>query len=503
MALEGKDGVRPNILLLTTDQQRWDSWGLMNPEVGTPHLDRVFARGLRFRNAVCQAPMCIPSRYSYMSGLYPWQMGSRMNAQTWQDPGRMPVKVLAQHLRDAGYHTIGCGKTHYTMPPNEERGVPPATPDNRGFERRATSGPPGHPEAGKEARFWAVEDPEASQRFREIEREGSAPFPAGGEGLFGYRGSHWPFGLDRTREGFATQCALDFLEEARTNGKPWFLNLSFDLPHAPFCAVAEFEEWYAGQPLTIPDSPPPGLYEHWGIFENTRNFLDYWDGLDAEAKRGVIRKYYALCSMVDALFGKVVDWLENSGQLENTWIIFISDHGESLGDRGRFSKYSLYESSVRVPLAISGPGIDPDSFGEASAPVELVDLVPTLLKLAGVPVPAYLPGRDLLSGPRRSGAFAEMHGSGAEDLQAAPIYMWRTHGWKLILRLPGALRDAIGENGGWEGELYDLRADPMELDNRYADPVCRDRRERMTLDLLQEIALANARYPFPDTRPFI
>jgi arylsulfatase A-like enzyme len=501
MAQAGDGPGRPNIVLFTTDQQRWDSWGLMNPEIQTPNLDRVFGRGLRFSNAVCQAPMCIPSRYSYMSGLYPWQVGSRLNAQTWQDPARMPVKLLAQHLRDGGYHTIGCGKTHYTMAADPDRRIPPAKPDNRGFARRATIGQPGHAEAGPDARFWGEEDPQASELFQQIEREGSAPYPAGGEGLAGYRGSSWPFGVDRTREGFAVRCALEFLEEARSIAKPWFLNLSFDLPHAPFCTVAEFEELYADAPVTLPEAPPPGIVEHWGTFENTRNFIDYWQGLDAEGKRGIIRKYHALCSMVDHLFGQLLDWLDRHGQLRDTWLVFASDHGESLGDRGRFSKYSLYEASVRVPLAISGPGIAPEAYGEVGAPVELVDLLPTLLNLASVPVPAYLPGRDLLTGPRRSGSFAEMHGSGAELLQAAPAYMWRTPEWKLVLRLPGTVRGATDDNPEWHGELYHLQADPTELHNRYDDPACRQQRERMTLELLKQIALANARYPHPDSRP--
>lgn len=503
MSNESQEPGRPNIVFFTTDQQRWNSWGLMNPEIRTPHMDRVFGRGLRFRNAVCQVPMCIPSRYSYMSGLYPWQIGSRMNAQTWQDPETVPVKLLAEHLQAAGYHTIGCGKTHYTMAADAAVGIPPAIPHNRGFARRATSGARGQAEAGLEACFWAEEDPEACERFRQIEREGSAPYPAGGEGLAGYRGSHWPFGLMRTREGFALRCAQDFLEEANGKGQPWFLNLSFDLPHAPFCTVTEFEDIYKDAPVAIPEAPPPGLQEHWGTFENTGNFLAHWRGLDVAGKREVVRKYYALCSMVDSLFGELLRWLEQHDQMQNTWFLFASDHGESLGDRDRFSKYSLYEASVRVPLAISGPGIAPDRCGEVAAPAELVDLLPTILTLAGVPVPAYLPGRDLMAGPARYGSFAEMHGSGAETLQAAPIYMWRTSDWKLILRLPGTLRDAVAADPEWEGELYDLNADPMEYNNRYSDADCRQTRERLTLQLLRQIALANARYPFPDTRPAI
>lgn len=493
---------RPNVILFTTDQQRWDAWGLMNTEILTPHLDAVFTDGLRWRNAVCQVPMCIPSRYSYMNGLYPSQIGSRMNAQTYQDPAQMPVKVLAQYLRDGGYHTIGCGKTHYAMGADDALGIAAAIPDNRGFDRRAAAGDRGCKEAGPDARLWGVEDPQAKLLFAEIEHSGSLPFPAGGEGRIGYAGSDWPLGLDRTREGWATACAIDFLDEAITIAKPWFLNLSFDLPHAPFCTVRAFEELYTNRDITVPDEPPAGLFAHWGIFENTRNFLDHWQLLDTAGKRGIIIKYYALCSMMDALFGKLIGWLRANGQLDNTWIIFTSDHGESLGDRGRFSKYSLYESSIRVPMALSGPGLTPQQRGsEMQDPAELIDLLPTILDLAGLPKPQWLPGRNLLTGPNRSGSFAEMHGSGAEEFQAAPIFMWRTPEWKLILSLPGHLTEADISASPWRGELYHLTVDPLELDNRYHDPALRDTRESMTLALLRTIACVHAKFPRPDTRP--
>lgn len=493
---------RPNLIFLTTDQQRWNAWGLMNPEVKTPVLDRVFSRGLRWRHAVCQAPMCIPSRYSYMTGLYPSQVGCRVNAQTYQDPARMPVKVLAEYLSDGGYHTMGCGKTHYTMGADVNCGIPAGVPHNRGFNRRAAAGGKGYPEVGANSRLWEDEDPQARALFNKIEQEGSLPFPAGGEGLAGYRGSDWPLGLDRTREGWATSCALDFLDEAERLGKPWFLNLSYDLPHAPFCTVRKYEQWYDEQPVTVPAEPPAGLPAHWGTFENTQNFLDYWQKLDLADKREIIVKYYALCSMLDAQFGRIAEWLCQRNLMENTWIVFASDHGESLGDRGRFSKYSLYDSSVRVPLAIAGPGITEEMRGkEMDGPVELIDLLPTILGLAGLPVPEWLPGYDLLGEVPRDGSFAEMHGSGAEQHQTAPIYMWRSRDWKLILRLPGTLWEAHNQSVQWQGELYDLAEDPLELNNLYDDPAQQKRRENMTLCLLRRLACTAAMYPHPDTRP--
>ncbi|MCD8481319.1 MAG: sulfatase-like hydrolase/transferase [Verrucomicrobia bacterium] len=493
---------KPNILLFTTDQQRWDAWGLMNPVIKTPHLDRLFADGVRWRHAVCQVPMCIPSRYSYMTGLYPSQIGSRVNAQTFQNPAQVPVPVLAEYLQEAGYQTIGCGKTHYAMAGDAQLNIPAPVPSNRGFQHRAVSNRRGTGEAGPSARYWPEEDSEASALFAEIELQGSQPFPAGGEGLHGYRGSYWPLGLNRTREGWATRCALEFLHDCVPSGKPWFLNLSYDLPHAPFCTVPEYERLYQDCEFDIPATPPPHLLEHWGIFENTANFLVWWNQQDAQAKRAVMIKYFAMCSMLDALFGEVVAWLECNGQLDNTWILFTSDHGESLGSRGRFSKYSLYEASVRVPLALTGPGIPEQQRGtELFAPAELIDVLPTLLDVAGIEVPPWLPGRRLLRDPARRGSFAELHGSGAEQLQAAPVYMWRTPEWKLILRLQGKLFEVESDESEWQGELYHLSEDPSELCNVYQEPAFREIRESMTLALLKQLACANAKYPHPDSRP--
>jgi arylsulfatase A-like enzyme len=195
----------------------------------------------------------------------------------------------------------------------------------------------------------------------------------------------------------------------------------------------------------------------------------------------------------------VVEKLRALGELDNTFILFTSDHGDMLGDRGRVSKYCLYEGSVRVPLIVAGPGVERRGVVDAR-PAELVDVVPTLLEAAGVDIPETLPGVSLLSDFSRAGSFAEMHGRGYEEYQRAPAVMWRTADWKLTLHLPGRLGEASQRCDRLSGELYSLADDPLELKNRYADPACAATRERLTAQALMHVMSSLGRYPYEPAR---
>jgi arylsulfatase A-like enzyme len=193
--------------------------------------------------------------------------------------------------------------------------------------------------------------------------------------------------------------------------------------------------------------------------------------------------------------------LDEMGEMEDTLVVFLADHGEMLGDRyHRFSKYALYEGAVRVPLILAGAGVPPEKHGTVDDRyAELVDVLPTLLQATGQPVPPELPGSSLLAPPCRRGGFAEMHGSGYEPAQMAPTYMWRTREYKLILHLPGEAVGAQLRLDEVQGELYDLQKDPHEWDNLYDDPAHLATRERLTRDLLLHLACAWARYPMQAT----
>jgi len=483
---------RPNILLLMTDQHRHDGLGCANPILQTPNLDSVAARGTRFTDAVCNVPLCVPSRYSMMTGLYGCQNGVKHNTQMVCRDEDLPAPLLPELLRDAGYQTAGIGKTHWYIGSRIMPGVP-IEGSRRGFEVRALArqAEPGNLEPG--GLYMADDEPEWFERGR-VEAARGGP---GGESTPGYVGDTSAIPADRHREAWLTRQALSLLDGGRDPDRPLFLYLSFDYPHPSFYPPPEFENLYDLD--DFPDNPPPegAIDDHIGGKLTTR-----WPEMTPDQRRRSRLRYAALCSYVDSLFGQVLDRLRATGELDNTFILFTSDHGEMLGDRGRVSKYCLYEGSVRVPMILAGPGVG--RAGETDRRhAELVDVLPTLLEVAGVEPSDQLAGVSLLSGATRNGSFAEMHGRGYEQYQQAPAVMYRTHEWKLILSQPGHLGEALGRFDLARGELYNLRDDPLELTNLYADPRAAEARESLTRMLMMHVMSALGRFPFAPSRAAI
>ena len=485
----------PNVLILMTDQHRWDYLGGVRPEVPTPNLDRLAGRGTRFSEAVCPCPMCIPSRYSAFTGLYPSQLGVRNNSQTIQNPADAPVPTLFERFQKAGWHTVGSGKTHWTLPGGEFPGLPAPAPSTRGFDRRFLGRMPG----GHDGEPGALHYGDASQhpdRMREI-RDWNTAWGWGGEGVEGYVGRTLPGDGSNLREAWLTDKLLEALKEAPTD-RPWLGYLSFDAPHAPLFAP---EAWMAKidvDSLPLPDLSTHPDEDHFPQLSHTLEAARVWMALPEREQRLSLARYASLCAYADHQFGRVLDQLEQSGQADNTFIVFLSDHGESLGDRGRFSKYSLYEASVRVPLILAGPGV-PEGKSD-DRPANLIDLMPTLLEACGMDCPAEFPGESWLRPPQRTGAFAEMHGNGMTP-QPAPLWMWRTPEWKLITGGRGSWRDQRGRQKAPVRELYHLTPDPGELHNRYHDPACAAVRNQLQEDLLDHLQNALAVWPRRDGAP--
>ena len=494
---------RPNILFLMTDQQRHDALGCVNPAIKTPNLDAVARRGVRFSQAVCNVPMCVPSRYSMMTGLYGFQNGVKHNTQVIARDADLPAPVLAERLRRAGYQTAGFGKTHWYIGSGI---LPDVTVEGscRGFEIRSIRGG-GHDPNNREpgAVYMADEEPEWAER----DMSENSQFGPGGETVAGYVGSPSQVPPEHHGEGWLTRKALEFLDRGRDPNRPFFLYLSLDFPHVGFRVPAGYEEMY--DVADFPDAPPPEPLP--GGHRHGERFKDIWLRMTPEERRRSRLRYAALCSYVDALFGRVVRRLEEMDELENTFALFAADHGDMLGDRGRVSKYCLYEGSVRVPLVIAGPRVDRHGVVD-ERPAELVDVVPTLLDAAGEEIPDALPGFSLLSDFSRDGSFCEMHGRGYEEYQRAPAVMLRNREWKLILYISGPLGAVGGRTDRFQGELYHLAEDPLELHDRYDDPACAEIRGRMTTQLLTHVMCALGRFPAgparteikvtgPETRP--
>ncbi|WP_283153778.1 sulfatase family protein [Guptibacillus hwajinpoensis] len=490
--------MKPNIIFLMTDQQRWDCIGRYNKHIHTPNIDRLADEGIVYSQATCQAPMCVPSRYSMMYGLYPSQLGVRTNYDGITDENALPSEPLPELMRKAGYQTAGFGKTHWNHNTDEI-----SEPSSRGFEHRAVglTRSNGHYEQG--AVMMGETHPERMQAYTDETKD----YGAGEENSNGYIGRTSEIPMNYHRDGWVAEKCLQFIEEDRIDTeRPLFLYLSFLKPHAGFNVPKEFEDLYSLESIPDIEQPPWDMEADTHLsstdalnpesLEDYHEKRDVWEAMSPLERRRTTLRYWANCSWLDHYFGQVLESLREHGALDNALIVFCSDHGEMLGERRfRFSKYCLYESSVRVPLILSGSFIHQNKRGITDdRPAELTDLVPTLSTVAGLKRNPMLPGLNLLDDQLRKGSFCEFHGKGV-PVHAAPAYMWRTSEWKLILYLEGAIGDAGEASHEIQGELYHIVKDPREFVNLYSNDEFAKIREQLKTELLMHLAVVWAKAP--------
>jgi arylsulfatase len=464
----------PNIIFLMDDQHRWDALGIVDPDVHTPNLDKLAKQGVFFNQAVCQAPMCIASRNSMMMGMYPNQVGILRNEPGIPD-GALPAKTLAQLFLDAGYETAGFGKTHWGL-----------TTSTRGFETRYVS------ELYEHGAILMKEvDPE-KKRLYDKETAGYGP---GEEDPSGYIGCTSGIPEGAHRDGWVTEKCLEYIR-GRDDDRPLFLYLSFMKPHAAHNVPEGYEELYDLEGIRYAEQPPwdRDHSTHAGGVNRRDLYEGFWKNATVEQWKLMTLRYRANCSWMDDMFGRVLDALQQRGYLDHALIVFVSDHGEMLGERYyRFNKYCLYESSVRVPLVLSGTALPEGFRGRTDPrPAELLDVYPTLLKAAGIEVPATAEGLDLLGqGEYREAGFCGLHEKPDEA-----SFMWRTPEHKLILcfdRKEDASEYTASDITG--GEFYDLEKDPQEWHDLYGDPAYRGIMEKMATQLLAHIRKLGRKAP--------
>ena len=446
---------RPNILWICTDQQRWDTLGCYgNAHVATPHLDGLAQNGVIFDRCYSQSPVCTPSRASFLTGRYPRTNRCRQNGQSLPADEAPVTKLLA----DAGYTGGLAGKLHISAC---HPSVSPA------FERRIDDG---------YAEFhWSHHvgaDWPANEYFHWLRERGvtyqSRPF----EGS-----QHVQVSVDAAHHqtAWCAQKAINFVEAAAAFDRPWFFSVNFFDPHHPFDPPEEYLCRYVDR---LDDVPLPSFLEgeldskpvfqridHGGAYNNPKLFP--YARMTVDDHRLVRAAYWAMVDLIDDQEGRILQALETSGQRENTIVIFMSDHGEMLGDHGIYLKGPyFYEPAVRVPLIVAWPGRTPGG-RRSDALVELIDLAPTLLEAAGLPLYAGMQGQSLW--PMLSGAAPlDQHREDVycEYLNAMPWHkdppafgtMLRSEDYKLVMM-----------HGLATGELYDLGRDPNETYNLWND----------------------------------
>jgi len=282
--------------------------------------------------------------------------------------------------------------------------------------------------------------------------------------------------------------------------------------HPGFNVPKEFEDLYDIN--NIPDIPQPPCHKepdtHLVAYDadpqSGIRYLEWrkaWEKMTPLERRRTTLRYYANCSWLYAYFCQVLDKLKKMGRLDNALIVFTSDHREMLSERDiHFSKYCLFDSSVRVPLILAGSVISEKKRGTIDdRPVELIDLVPAFVHVAGQLVNSFLPGLDLLDEPRHMGSFSEFHGRVSEPYRLAPAYMWRKKDWKFILFIPGRMDGTVGQSGLVKGELYNLEDDPHEWKNLYDNEKSAAVREQWKNELTMYLACVWARSPLLSEEP--
>jgi choline-sulfatase len=425
----------PNILFICADEHTRHALNCYGASfIKSPNLDRLAAAGTRFASAYTNSPLCVPARASLFTGEYVHDTGCWDNGHPYHGvpPG------WAHRLRDRGYHTVSIGKNHFR-----------SVADDNGFDHELlpmhvrngigdlfgmlrTEGAPYSAEPGHAVAADAHASPgDAMPRGPAIMAE------AAGAGE-----------TNHTRYDRAIAArACDWLRGVKNRQAPWALFVAFVAPHFPLIAPREFYELYPHDSIPKPDHYAPSERPSHPVVQALARVWNFDDFFDDEKVLRARAGYYALISFLDFNIGRIINALDEAGQRDNTFIIYTSDHGEMLGNKGIWSTSALYEHSVGVPLIMAGPDVAAGAI--VTAPVSHVDVLPTLLQVAGDTTAAKGPGRSLLQlddSLFERAVLSEYHAGGS----ITGCFMLRRGRWKYHHYV------------GYRPELFDIEADPSE-----------------------------------------
>ncbi len=448
---------RPNVLILYTDQQRWDAMRCAGNEfIHTPNLDALAKNGAMFENSFANTPVCMPSRMSMQSGRYPAALGICCNGI------EMPERIPCMHnvLKPYGYHSANIGKLHFKNHSNRDHREPHPT---YGFDTLINSDEPGCYDDAY-TKWVFSRNPDMLEKCRV-----DTPPAWEGKPIKKHpRNTHQPYLFeapdDYTHSAFVADETCGYIKAHKDD--PFFCIAGFYAPHTPVNPPKRFVDMYDQKSMPLPE----------------RNSGENFEDVSDEQWRKTKAYYYALVSHVDDQIGRILKTLDESGLRDNTIIIFTSDHGEYLGDHGRIQKGGPEDASARTPLIISYS--DSLKNQKISGIVEAVDIAPTVLDLCGVQVPPYMQGkslRPLLEGKEcelRTSAFIEHRFPFGDAYKAV-----RTREYLYSM-----------DNSGNE-TLYDLQNDPHQLcdaagNSKYATALA-----EMRAEMLKRWFDAEGQYP--------
>ncbi len=436
---------RPNLLIVMTDHQRADTILPEHPCL-TPNIDKFISEGVLFTNTYCPSPHCCPSRATFFSGLYPSGHGvwnNVLNGMALHQGLNKGIKLWSEDLAESGYDMHFCGKWHVSAIEG---------PAERGWQEYYVSAVKGTMHGIPWERYKQIADePAALQRG-----EGRILRP--GYGTYRMFGTRPPEG-DPHDEKVVNDTLLA-LRSVTDSDKPWCIYSGLIGPHDPYDVPQRYLDLYRLEDVPLPKNYSDPMLDKPRIYQRMRNQI-FGQLSEREVREG-IRHFWAYCSYLDDLFGRILTGLEATGQAENTLVLFCSDHGDYCGEHGLFAKgipcfQGAYHvpAVIRYPAGIYQPGRRVDDF------VSLADFAPTFLEAANCPVDRRFSGASLMPFLRndrpcnwREAIFTQCNGVELYYSQRSVM----THNYKYTF------------NGFDFDELYDLRDDPGETKNLIGHP---------------------------------
>ena len=441
---------RPHIVFIITDQQRFDTIRRLGHDyVDTPNLDRLADEGVTFTNCHISAPSCAPSRASLFTGYYPHTTGILRNADRWEHS-------WIERLQESGYRTINVGKMH---------SYPYHTP--LGFEERYVVE---NKDRYLEERFYFDEWDKAlrARGLVKQQRELYRQRPDYDECLGAFT---WDLPADTHPDNFVGDMATWWIRTKPKDERPLFLEVGFPGPHPPYDPTPDIAEKYMQREFPLQPVAPEELDGQPEAFKRMRvhnSEVDHDSVVHlleptAEQRHRQRAHYMANVEMIDQKVGEILEALEERGYLEDAIVIFTSDHGDCLTDHGHSQKWTMYDTITRMPMIVWAPGRF-EGGRQLDGLCQQMDIGPTILQLAGLEPEETMEAESLLPAIEgkawapREHVFAE-HGRDGILQETEFMTMVRSDDWKLVHFVD------------WpDGQLFDLRRDPDEVDNLWDDP---------------------------------
>lgn len=450
-----------NVLLLITDQHRFDVLGCVGNElIDTPNIDKVAAEGTVFDSAYSSCPSCIPARAKLHTGMSQWHTGILGMGQN-QGPLRdMYDHTLAGELAKAGYYCKCVGKMHV-------------------YPQRSLFGFH-HIELDESGRRQDEDFMSDYERWFHEHKDGNYGIDDGRD-WNGWEGKAYDKPAELHPNVWTVNQSIKFIND-RDRSKPFFLKTSFARPHSPYDAIPEYFEKY--QKMDIPKAE---IGDWAGIHDDSETAAktDAWHGIKSDEEIHMARAgYYGNVEHIDHEIGHLLDFMDKQGVLNDTLIIFTSDHGDMLGDHNMWRKTYAYEGSAHIPMIIRLPkDLQKNIEARSDKPVMLCDIMPTILDVLGIDIPGSVDGMSMQAlVTQESCKWRDyMHGEHCTAYSESEEMQYLTDGKIKYIWFPRTDRE----------QLFDLVKDPAELHSLTNDPEYNEILKQLRLRMVKELALRN------------